>query len=275
MNNKALKRVFYSALLLAQLSALIGFLVLGDVTQWIIQFPRFVTMQVFAHRVELIGAGIGGLSLAILLHYKTKTLSNRAMLLQVFLFLSVFIGYFVSPYILFQTQQHDARFISIPRAVDYLRADDDVFVLENKGDVRVFPLKWMTQPHVAADIIGGDEIAMTFCALSNLGIAYSPVLDNGRRLDFKVMLQLENNLVLFDEYTDEPFQQITGVGESTRKKLRQYPTQRMTWSAFNALYDRGKVYFNPPDSPLDSLARFIVARYIRASRWNSVRKCRA
>lgn len=251
---------FYTALALAYLSALIGFLVLGDVTQWIVQFPRAVTMTVFSYRAELIAMGLIGMFLAAILHYRTPAVSNRAMALHAVLFCALFVGYFISPYLLFRTQQHDARFVSVAEADEYLDSKDDVFVLENKGDVRVFPYRWITQPHVAADFVGGEEIAMTFCGLSNLGIAYSPVREDGRRVDLKVMMQLENNLVVFDEATGEPFQQIYGRGEFTSAELKRYPTQRMSWGAFREMYDDGKVFFNPADSPLDHLARFVAFR---------------
>lgn len=47
----------------------------------------------------------------------------------------------------------------------------------------------------------------TYCAMANLGIGYTPELE-GRKLELEVPAQHGNNLVLRDNRTGEPIQQI-------------------------------------------------------------------
>ena len=49
------------------------------------------------------------------------------------------------------------------------------------------------RPHVANGGDAGEDIVLTYCGLSNLGIAYTPSL-GGKPLDLHPMTQLENNL---------------------------------------------------------------------------------
>ena len=50
---------------------------------------------------------------------------------------------------------------------------------------------YLLQPHVVkGDTIGGEDVIMTYCGLTNLGIAYSPKI-NQRELDLTVMTQLK------------------------------------------------------------------------------------
>jgi hypothetical protein len=102
------------------------------------------------------------------------------------------------------------------------------------------------QPHVVkGDTIDGEEVIMTYCGLTNLGIAYSPIIE-GKKLDLTVMTQLKNNLVLFDKNSGEPIQQIWGTMESdkTKQAMKEWPTLRMPFSSFKKLYPEGKVFIN-------------------------------
>lgn len=86
---------------------------------------------------------------------------------------------------------------------------------------------------------------MTYCGLTNLGIAYSPVINN-QKLDLTVMTQLKNNLVLFDKNSGEAIQQIWGTMERNPEKgrMQEWPTIRMPFSSFKKLYPDGKVFVN-------------------------------
>ncbi len=96
---------------------------------------------------------------------------------------------------MYRSQRRNAEFVSFSVADKVLEDSDEVIVVEINGDARAYPDLFITQPHVVGDVIGGEEIAMTYCGLSHLGMAYSPYLD-GRRLDLKVMSQIENNLYM-------------------------------------------------------------------------------
>jgi hypothetical protein len=106
-------------------------------------------------------------------------------------------------------------------------------------------------PHIAGDNVGGEEVAMTYCALSNLPKAFT-TQPGGEASDYRVIAQVHNNLIFTDTNSGELYQQITGRGEYEGTEPRQYPVQRMPWHAFRSLYPEGRV-FKPKDRLLDTL----------------------
>ncbi|HTQ81222.1 MAG TPA: DUF3179 domain-containing (seleno)protein, partial [Thermoanaerobaculia bacterium] len=82
-------------------------------------------------------------------------------------------------------------------------------------------------------------------------------------LDLKVMMQLENNLVLFDTATGEPIEQIYCRGLD-RGPLAALPTTIMPLSSFRALYPQGRIFWNPPAGLLDRQVRGILNRLLFA-----------
>lgn len=160
------------------------------------------------------------------------------------------------PYKVFRARQHDARYLTIPE-IDAnteatLSPDDPVLVVEINGDARAFPQKWIGQPHIAGDTVGGEDVVMTYCMLSHLGVAYSPSID-GRKMNLRVIAQMQNNLVFYDTVSGQPVRQFRGVVEGSGYKLKQFPAQLMPWRSFRELYPGGKVLFNPPQGLIDRL----------------------
>ena len=73
---------------------------------------------------------------------------------------------------------------------------------------------------------------MTYCGLTNMGIAYTPEL-KGQPLEFKVMTQLRNNLVMWDMNNGEPIQQFWGAAATDGEqgvRMTEWPTLRMQLS---------------------------------------------
>ncbi|GEA52695.1 hypothetical protein VIN01S_34990 [Vibrio inusitatus NBRC 102082] len=156
-----------------------------------------------------------------------------------------------APIMWLRTQQYGAKFMSVAEAESRLADDTDVFVLEIDGDARAYPRDSMQVPHIVGDKVGGKETVMSYCALSNLPVAFNPNI-NGKDTDLKVIAQVNNNLIFTDTKTGELYQQVTATGEYSKTELEQYPVQRMTWGAFKALYPEGKVFDYKPNA-LDKL----------------------
>ena len=93
---------------------------------------------------------------------------------------------------------------------------------------------------------------MTYCAMANLGLGYIPEIQ-GNQLDLCVLAQHGNNLILRDNTTNEPSQQIYGFRErddSSGPAMKPWPTFRMTFRTFQKAYPQGKVFLNKPSSNL-------------------------
>jgi len=173
-------------------------------------------------------------------HLRHNFLSRRLVIGYVVVLVGMILltNYFV-PYIWLRGHHHTAEFISVPEADVLLEDDDDVFVLEIGGEARAYPRNWMMIPHIAGDTVGGDEVVMTYCVLTNLPQAFSSYI-NGEETELKVVSQAHNNLVMVDTNSGELYQQTTAPVSGKTLDLRA--GQRMPWRSFKALYPDGRVF---------------------------------
>ena len=176
------------------------------------------------------------------LHFRNRLLGRSTVIAYTIVMLGMVfvINYFV-PYIWLRGHHHTAEFISVPEADTLLEDDADVFVLEIDGEARAYPRDWMMIPHIAGDSVGGEHVAMTYCALSNLPLAFDSNIE-GEQGNLKVVSQVHNNLVMVNTASGELYQQITSQNPKGSKSLDHWPTQRMPWRSFRTIYPEGKVF---------------------------------
>ena len=250
-------------MLIAQAGSFLIFKDLADISQWILQSSREFTMSVWYNRHLITGVAILALIVALLVWRTKKHICPKPLLgvLLFFFVLNIYSG-MINPKWMFRAQQYDATFVAVDEAADYMQRsldkalfgpdsytsvdDINVIVLETDNGAYAYSDYYLLQPHVVkGDTINGEGVIMTYCGLTNLGIAYSPVID-GRELDLTVMTQLKNNLVLFDKNSGEPIQQLWGTRERDpqKRKMKEWPTIRMPFSSFRDTYPEGKVFIN-------------------------------
>jgi len=255
--------LFWASMLIAQAGAFIIFKDLADISQWLVQSNRSFTMAVWYNR-RLIGTiSVAALVIALLAWSQQPSVCHGALLgVLVFVFVLNFVSGMFNPKMMFRAQQHAAKFVPVAEAPKYLQRSLDLahfgpdsydsideinmLVLETDHGAYAYSDYYLLQPHVVkGDTIDGEDVIMTYCGLTNLGIAYSPVIGD-QKLDLTVMTQLKNNLVLFDRNSGEAIQQLWGTMERGKEKgsMREWPTIRMPFSSFKQLYPDGKVFVN-------------------------------
>ena len=236
---------------------------LADISQWLVQSSRDFTMSVWYNRHILAVLAIVTLVAAWMLWFGSREFCKRWVLISI-TFVALFLGYsgYVNPHLMFRSQQHTAQFVPVSEARPYFERtfdwarfgwqkhesvdDISVIVLETDDGAIAYSDYFILQPHVATGgSIDDEEVIMTYCGLTNMGIAYSPVID-GQPVELSVMTQLENNLVLWDHNSGEPIQQIWGTmeGAPEKGKMKEWPTVRMPLASFEKLYPDGKVFVN-------------------------------
>lgn len=260
------KTIFWSLLAVSLILNFLIFKDLADISQWIVQSSREFTMAIWFNRHLIAAISLGTLVAAWILWYLDRELCRRGVLIGVtVLGLFLFYSGYINPHAMFRSQQHTARFVPVgearpyfERAFEYARFgweeypsidDISVMVLETDQGAIAYSDYFILQPHVATGgTIDDEPVIMTYCGLTNLGIAYSPLID-GQELELSVMTQLENNLVLWDHNTGQPIQQIWGTMERApeRGRMKEWPTTRMPFSSFEQLYPDGRVFVNPID----------------------------
>ena len=223
---------------------------LADISQWIIQSPRETTMWVWYHRFSL--AAVALLAIAVAGYLKLRyrdIIGTKTMTALSLIFAFQFYSGFINPHIMMRARQHDGVFVSVHEAVRYVKPDESVIVLEVNGHARAHPDQQVLRPHVAGkNTIGGENIVMTYCGLTNLGMAVTPEI-NGQAVELRPMTQLENNLVMYDANTMEPIQQLWAQKESdvnagNLDRMLEWPTFRMPFAKFAMAYPEGEVFIN-------------------------------
>lgn len=257
------KLIFWLAMLIAQAGAFIIFKDLADISQWLLQSTREFTMTIWYNRQVIGAVAFLALLISVFVWWKDRQICSKALVgfLVLFFIFNYYSG-MINPKWMFRSQQHAAKFVPVEEAAEYMQRslqfahfgpdayasvdDINVVVLETDNGAYAYSDYYLLQPHVVkADSIDGEEVIMTYCGLTNLGIAYSPVIQD-KKLDLTVMTQLKNNLVLFDKNSGEAIQQIWGTMErdETKQQMKEWPTIRMPFSSFKQLYPRGKVFIN-------------------------------
>jgi len=153
---------------------------------------------------------------------------------------------------LFPAYQHDANYVTVAEADELLSDDAVIYAVEINGETKGYPRKHLEIPHIAGANIGGEEVVMTFCGLSNLPVVYDQDIGHGRS-DLGVLLQTHNNLLMVDRESGELIQQITGNAEFSEKKLKTHPNTMMSWANFKRLYPDAEVFVYEFNRPLDSI----------------------
>ena len=175
-------------------------------------------------------------------HLRHDFMSRRLVIGYVVVLVGmILVTNFFVPYIWLRGHHHTAEFITVPEADALLEDADDVFVLEIGAEARAYPRDWMMIPHIAGDTVGGEDVVMTYCVLTNLPQAFSSHID-GDEAELKVVSQAHNNLVMTDTNSGELYQQITATAPLTGKTLDLRSGQRMPWGSFKALYPDGLVF---------------------------------
>ncbi len=103
-----------------------------------------------------------------------------------------------------QALDHPAT-ISAQQAAAQVPPNEEVMGVVVNGEARAYPIGLLSRHEVANDTLGGEPIAVTFCALCNSGVAVSRVVDDGggaRELHFGVSGKLlDDALVMVDRET--------------------------------------------------------------------------
>ncbi len=239
----------WGPLLIATGCSFVYFRDLGDVTQAIMSVERKNMLYAIRNENKMIALGLGGTALAAVLHFtvgagvgwvfNTLAIANVVMIAFVWGWLHIGL----------RNQQNHASFYSIEEADDWVRGDESVIVIDNKGEARAHPDYHIKRPHLAGtpEGLGGENVIITYCCMTHLGHGFKPEIE-GEKLDLEVLAQHGNNQIMKDMATGEPIQQVYGTrerdGRYSEKKMQEWPTYRMPYKAFKKAFPEGKVFLN-------------------------------
>ncbi len=129
-----------------------------------------------------------------------------------------------------------------------IAGSEPVITVDINGDVRAYPVRYLTWHEIANDTVGGVPVAVTFCPLCNSGITFDRRIPQGT-LTFGVSGKLRNSdMVMYDRETESWWQQAIGeaiVGDLQGVKLKQLPTWMESWDEFRTRHPEGLVMAEP------------------------------
>ncbi len=258
--------LFYLGLIVSLGIGFVYFRDLGDISQMVLKVKRENMVRFIRNENRLVGAAVGGVILMSLMHFAFG--AGLGWIYWIALVLSlIFIGFpYVWVHVGLRNQKSTARYYSIDEAREFVSPTSQVLVIENDGVARAHPDAQIMRPHIAGNDegLGGKNVVMTYCAMANLGIGYTPEVE-GQPLELEVLAQHGNNLILRDNTTGEPIQQIYGFREADTSQtesgavcplkpslaMKPWPTFRMTFRGFRKAYPEGTVFLNkPPKNPI-------------------------
>ncbi|MBI4004685.1 DUF3179 domain-containing protein [Candidatus Roizmanbacteria bacterium] len=120
---------------------------------------------------------------------------------------------------------------------NWLQENDVIFGVDYKGIQRAYPQRILNWHEIVNDMIASDPIVVTFCPLCGSALAFERNV-NGIITEFGVSGKLHNSdLVMYDRYEGNLWQQITGegiVGPAARRneRLKQIPITTTTWETW-------------------------------------------
>ncbi len=258
--------LFYLGLIVSLGIGFVYFRDLGDISQMVLKVKRENMVRFIRNENRLVGAAVGGVILMSLMHFAFGAGPGWIYWFALVLSL-IFIGFpYVWVHVGLRNQKTTARYFSIDEARAFVSPTSQVLVIENDGVARAHPDAQIMRPHIAGNDegLGGKNVVMTYCAMANLGIGYTPEVE-GQPLELEVLAQHGNNLILRDNTTGEPIQQIYGFREADTSQtesgavcplkpslaMKPWPTFRMTFRGFRKAYPDGTVFLNkPPKNPI-------------------------
>jgi len=258
--------MFWSGLTVSLVIGLLYFRDLGDVSQMLIRVKRENMVRFIRNEYRLLAIGLSAAALMTFAHFGLSAGSSVIWWVAILL-CAVLYGFpYIWVHVGLRNQKNSARYYSIEEAKEYVSPSSQVIVIENNGVARAHPQAQLMRPHLAGNDEGldGENVVMTYCAMANLGIGYTPEVE-GEKLDLQVLAQHGNNLILRDNKTGEPIQQIYGFREADAAQkedgaacplrpslaMQPWPTFRMTFRGFQKAYPEGTVFVNkPPSNPI-------------------------
>ena len=255
--------LFYASIVGSIVIGLLYFRDLGDVSQMVLRVKRENMHRFIRKEYQFIGIGIVCFAVTAAAYF---FLDGGVGWLFWIAFVCVLFLYgfpWVWVHIALRNQKNSASYYPIEESWEWLSPSSTVVVLEKDGVARAHPDSHIMRPHLAGneDGLDGENVVMTYCALSNLGTGYIPEID-GEQVDLEVVAQHGNNLILRDNKTGEPIQQIyghrAGDGEGGQG-MQNWPTFRMSFRGFVKAYPEGTVFLNKPSTnPLLRLFDMII-----------------
>ena len=130
------------------------------------------------------------------------------------------------------------KFVAADELDQLLKPQDRIFVLDYRGERRVYPQQVLVWHEIVNDVVAGDQLSVTYCPLTGSAVAFTGRGPDGAPLTFGTSGKLVNsNLLMYDRQTDSQWPQILGraiTGALTGTTLTEIPLVWTTWERWRS-----------------------------------------
>lgn len=135
-----------------------------------------------------------------------------------------------------------------------------VVAITNQGEAKAYPARYLVYHHQVRDILAGDPVMVTYCAVCSTGRAFSPLI-NGKAQQFRLVDMDHFNVLFEDSGTGSWWQQATGeaiIDKLKGEKLPEIESLQLSTAEFFEAFPKGKIMAPDPNFILkyDSLGKF-------------------
>ena len=139
-----------------------------------------------------------------------------------------------------------------PQEADFLDANDLIIGLDINEQQKAYPIKILNWHEVVNDIIGGQEVVVTYCPLCRSAVVFKSRI-NDRVLSFGVSGLLYNSdVLLYDRQTESLWSQLLNAAVSGKYSgaiLEMIPSQVTTWKEWHAKHPKPRFFPTRQVSP--------------------------
>ncbi len=162
---------------------------------------------------------------------------------------------------LFKSRKTTSRVLRAEEAEEAFEGDDtEVLGVVINGEARAYPVRKAARPHLIFDTLGGKEISVSYCGLTNSAIAYAAEGESAPRLS--VVSAPSNNILYWEANMGSLVQQLlpdVAHGPAAGRPMRTLPVVYTTWETWRSLVPQTTM----ADPPYESLRDRIVTRVMR------------
>jgi len=121
-------------------------------------------------------------------------------------------------------------YVSVSKADGFLDDLDIVFGFIHNGEIFAFPQKILVWHEIVNDIIGGENISITYCPLTGSSIAYRGEIESSNTTFGTSGQLLNSNLVMYDRNSWSYWPQIFSQAVSGEQKGVRLDRLHVTWT---------------------------------------------
>ena len=160
-----------------------------------------------------------------------------------FLILYAFISYFIN------FRMNADKMFYQPENKIFISGSDNkvapeklIIGVEINGEAKAYPIEIIGYHHQVRDVVGGQEVMVTYCTVCRTGRVFDPVV-NGKKENFRLVGMDHFNAMFEDESTGSWWRQATGeaiTGKLKGTKLPEIFSEQMTLAAWTRKHPQSK-----------------------------------